>query len=135
MVFITLAYFFLYSYMLQIVSLIGGRIDHGHHATQAAVALLETVMFDSAVQVAKEMTDTDDTLLVVTADHSHAFMIAGYPSRGNDILGEEILVHRLKPLLTISLENDISDLILRNAIIKQGQLMRRSGKMICHTQP
>ncbi|XP_048776554.2 alkaline phosphatase, tissue-nonspecific isozyme-like isoform X2 [Ostrea edulis] len=65
----------------------GGRIDHGHHATQAAAALLETVMFDSAVQVAKEMTDTDDTLLVVTADHSHAFMIAGYPSRGNDILG------------------------------------------------
>lgn len=65
----------------------GGRIDHGHHASQAAVALSETVMFDKAVQVAKEITNGDDTLLVVTADHSHAFMMAGYPSRGNDILG------------------------------------------------
>lgn len=65
----------------------GGRIDHGHHASQAAVALSETVMFDKAVQVAKEITNDDDTLLVVTADHSHAFMMAGYPSRGNDILG------------------------------------------------
>lgn len=44
-------------------------------------------MFDKAVQVAKEITNDDDTLLVVTADHSHAFMMAGYPSRGNDILG------------------------------------------------
>ncbi|XP_062609401.1 alkaline phosphatase, tissue-nonspecific isozyme-like [Saccostrea cucullata] len=65
----------------------GGRIDHGHHATRAAIALSETAMFDSAVQVAKEMTNDEDTLIVVTADHSHAFMIAGYPSRGNDILG------------------------------------------------
>ena len=65
----------------------GGRIDHGHHSNMARRALHDTVAFDEAVAVAKEMTG-DDTLIVVTADHSHVMNIAGYPSRGNDILGE-----------------------------------------------
>ncbi|KAK7500626.1 hypothetical protein BaRGS_00008201, partial [Batillaria attramentaria] len=64
----------------------GARIDHAHHLNMAKMALSETIALDDAVKVAKDMTG-DDTLIVVTADHSHVFNIAGYPKRGNDILG------------------------------------------------
>lgn len=65
----------------------GGRIDHGHHAGRAALALSETQEFANAVQVALDTVDLSDTLILVTADHSHVFTIAGYPTRGNPILG------------------------------------------------
>ena len=64
-----------------------GRIDHAHHWGRAGVALEETVELSRAVQYAIENTNPDDTLIMVTADHSHVFTIAGYPRRGNDILG------------------------------------------------
>lgn len=65
----------------------GGRIDHGHHGTYGRRALEETVMFDKAVSSAIDMTSERETLIVVTADHSHVFAMGGYPARGNDILG------------------------------------------------
>jgi alkaline phosphatase len=65
----------------------GGRIDHAHHAGQAGYALEEAIEFARAVQYAVENTDPAETLIMVTADHSHVFTIAGYPQRGNDILG------------------------------------------------
>ncbi|MEE4316477.1 MAG: alkaline phosphatase [Erythrobacter sp.] len=65
----------------------GGRIDHAHHAGQAGYALEEAVEFARAVQYALDNTDPAETLILVTADHSHVFTIAGYPQRGNDILG------------------------------------------------
>jgi len=64
-----------------------GRIDHGHHAGNAYRALSDTVALSDAVRTAMRMTDRDDTLILVTADHSHVFTIAGYPERGNPILG------------------------------------------------
>jgi alkaline phosphatase len=64
-----------------------GRIDHAHHAGNAKRALLDTIELSKAVKKAYEMTDPRDTLIIVTADHSHTFTIAGYPHRGNDILG------------------------------------------------
>ncbi|MEQ8411855.1 MAG: alkaline phosphatase [Erythrobacter sp.] len=64
-----------------------GRIDHAHHAGKAGYALEETVEFARAIQYAIENTDPAETLILVTADHSHVFTIAGYPRRGNDILG------------------------------------------------
>jgi len=65
-----------------------GRIDHAHHAGNARRALRDTIELSDAVQLAREMTDPADTLILVTADHSHVFTIAGYPTRGNDILGK-----------------------------------------------
>jgi alkaline phosphatase len=49
----------------------GGKIDHGHHASNARRALDDFVAFDEAIGLAKELVSADDTLLVVTADHSH----------------------------------------------------------------
>jgi alkaline phosphatase len=68
----------------------GGRIDHGHHENNAFRALTDGIAFADAVQVADQMTSQNDTLLIVTADHSHVFTIAGYPTRGNPILGKVI---------------------------------------------
>jgi alkaline phosphatase len=65
----------------------GGRIDHAHHATNAARALEDFVAFDAAIKKALELTDRQDTLIVATADHSHTFTMSGYPKRGNPILG------------------------------------------------
>ena len=65
----------------------GGRIDHAHHGANAARALGDTDAFDQAVAAALAMTDAEDTLIIVTADHSHTMTIAGYPRRNNPILG------------------------------------------------
>ena len=65
----------------------GGRVDHGHHAGNAKRALEDTVALDAAIRAAVEATDADETLILVTADHSHTLTIAGYAGRGNPILG------------------------------------------------
>ncbi|XP_016986816.1 alkaline phosphatase, tissue-nonspecific isozyme [Drosophila rhopaloa] len=65
----------------------GGRIDHGHHETRVGYALDETLEFDAAVEAVAKMTDPRETLLVVTADHSHTLSMAGYARRGTPILG------------------------------------------------
>ena len=68
----------------------GGRIDHGHHAGNAYRALTDTIAFARAVETAMRRTDPRDTLIIVTADHSHTLHIAGYPKRGNPILGKVV---------------------------------------------
>jgi alkaline phosphatase len=65
----------------------GGRIDHAHHATNAARALEDTLAFDAAIKTALDATSRDDTLIIVTADHSHTFTMAGYAKRDTPILG------------------------------------------------
>ena len=67
-----------------------GRIDHAHHATNAYRALSDTQELSKAVAAADALTKDENTLILVTADHSHVFTMSGYPKIGNPILG---LVH------------------------------------------
>ena len=65
----------------------GGRIDHSHHDNYGNMALYETVAFDRAIERAVWSVSKEETLVVVTADHSHTFTMNGYPQRGHNIMG------------------------------------------------
>ncbi len=93
----------------------GGRVDHGHHAGNAQRALHDAVALSKAVEKAASMVDLSETLILVTADHSHVFTIAGYPRRGNPIFGlvtpielesnEPLLARDGKPYTTLGYHN------------------------------
>lgn len=57
----------------------GGRIDMALHDNQAHIALEETAEFSRSIKVATQMLSANDTLFVVTADHSHTLSLGGYP--------------------------------------------------------
>ncbi|XP_058123243.1 alkaline phosphatase-like [Anopheles ziemanni] len=65
----------------------GGLIDMAHHSNRARLSLDETNEFHKAIELARTRTSIDDTLIVVSSDHSHTLMYNGYPTRGSDILG------------------------------------------------
>lgn len=66
----------------------GGRIDHAHHAGNAFRALTDAIALSEALKAAVDATSAEDTLILVTADHAHTMTFAGYPARGNPILGK-----------------------------------------------
>lgn len=70
----------------------GGRIDHAHHATNAARALTDTIAFSDSVRTALSKVDLEETLIIVTADHAHTISISGYSARGNNILGKARMI-------------------------------------------
>jgi len=70
------------------LSVDAGRIDHAHRAVNPQRALLDTIALSDAVRTAAQMVDLNETLIIVTADYSHTLAIAGYPARGNAILGK-----------------------------------------------
>jgi alkaline phosphatase len=90
----------------------GGRVDHSHHAGNAYRALTDGIAFNDAIKAALEKVNLDETLIVVTGDHSHTLTISGYPKRGNPLLdivrgvdGEVILGMDGKPYTTVSYAN------------------------------
>ena len=72
----------------------GGRIDHAHHDNFANRAMEETVALHQAVQDSiTKLAEEDmlqDTLIIVTSDHSHVMTMMGYAKRGTDIRGKKI---------------------------------------------
>lgn len=65
----------------------GARIDMAHHDNWARIALDETREFGKAIDITRNLTSEGDTLIVVTADHSHTMTYNGYQKRGSDVLG------------------------------------------------
>uniref|UniRef100_A0A8B9L0K3 alkaline phosphatase n=1 Tax=Astyanax mexicanus TaxID=7994 RepID=A0A8B9L0K3_ASTMX len=80
-----------------------GRIDHGHHASEAKKALYEAVEFDRAIARAGELTSERDTMSVVTADHSHVFSFGSSSPRGNPVLGLSTKIGTDKKYFTTAL--------------------------------
>jgi len=75
------------------------RIDHASHAGNAYRTFSETAALSDAVKAAMDKVDMRDTLMIVTADHSHSLTLTGYPKRGNPILGKVIAPDEIKPAL------------------------------------
>lgn len=66
----------------------GGRIDHAHHYNNPYRALEETLVLESTLEAIMSKIDLSETLIVVTADHSHVMTMGGLATpRGNNILG------------------------------------------------
>ena len=78
----------------------GGRIDHAHHENWANRAMEETVAMDQALRDTLEELERqnilDETLIIITSDHSHVMTMMGYGQRGTDIRGEKLLIFNQK---------------------------------------
>lgn len=56
----------------------GGKIDMAHHGNLAHVSLDETLEFSKAIDYTRNKLSEDDSLIVVTSDHSHTMSMSGY---------------------------------------------------------
>ncbi|PRD20246.1 UNVERIFIED_CONTAM: Alkaline phosphatase, tissue-nonspecific isozyme [Trichonephila clavipes] len=65
----------------------GGLIDKRHHSGKAVRAVSEALDLENTVRKALELTSREDTLLIVTSDHSQGMNFAGYANVGEDIFG------------------------------------------------
>ncbi|SHL57236.1 alkaline phosphatase [Roseibium suaedae] len=65
----------------------GGRVDHANHDGNLFRTLTDGKAFADAIAMADELTNDEDTLIIVTADHEHAIAFNGYCGRGSPITG------------------------------------------------
>ena len=57
------------------------RIDHGNHFKNPYLALTETIELSEAVRQTLALSDLNETLIMVTADHSSSLAFTGYPEK------------------------------------------------------
>jgi alkaline phosphatase len=103
-------------YILQVEA---GRVDHALHEGNAYRVLTDNVEFSNAIQAALGKVNLEDTLVIVTSDHGHTMSFAGYPKRGNPILGlvvetgdEPYLADDGKPYTTLGFANGPGSIFL-----------------------
>ncbi|ADE83901.1 alkaline phosphatase [Rhodobacter capsulatus] len=83
----------------------GGRVDHANHDGNLYRTVTDGKAFADAIAVAMKMTNPEETLIIVTADHEHAISFNGYCGRGSNVLGlcmeenEQGVTHTGKPNL------------------------------------
>ncbi|XP_014481614.1 PREDICTED: alkaline phosphatase, tissue-nonspecific isozyme-like isoform X2 [Dinoponera quadriceps] len=102
----------------------GGRIDHAHHYNNAYRALDETLALEEAVQAVMKEVDLTETLLVVTADHSHVLTLGGLAThRGNPIFGSDSKVSDVdgQPYTTLLYSNGPGYTQPRNILREAGK--------------
>ena len=54
---------------------------------------MDTLAFDEAIKKALKVTTDDETLVVVTADHSHVVTLGGYGLSTDSVLGQLYLFY------------------------------------------
>lgn len=64
-----------------------GRVDHANHDGNIHRTVTDGAAFAEAIAKVVSMVDLNETLIVVTADHSHAINFNGYCGRGTPITG------------------------------------------------
>jgi alkaline phosphatase len=69
------------------LSIEGGRVDHANHDGNLYRVVTDGKAFADAIDKAVELTNGEDTLIIVTADHEHAISFNGYCGRGSNVLG------------------------------------------------
>ncbi|XP_012063685.1 PREDICTED: alkaline phosphatase, tissue-nonspecific isozyme-like [Atta cephalotes] len=102
----------------------GGRIDHAHHYNNAYRALDETLALEEAVEAVMKEVDLTETLLVVTADHSHVLTLGGLATlRGNPIFGSDSKVSDVdgQPYTTLLYSNGPGYIHPRNILREAGK--------------
>jgi len=73
------------------------------------IALEEMIEFEAAIEAASKFVDLAETLLIVTADHSHSVGLVGQPSREKSIF-------TLEPVYAAKVRFPINYLIAPNIL-------------------
>nr|CDS27091.2 alkaline phosphatase [Hymenolepis microstoma] len=62
------------------------RIDHAHHENLGKKSLIDMLAFEEAIREGVKMVNLEETLVILTADHSHSFHLVGEPRRLSSLL-------------------------------------------------